>query len=301
MPDAWDGSIRLPRERLEALAVRLGGRVVAGASRAPWRIAPVGAAAEGDLAPVLASRFVKAARAAAGRGAALLVDASVASALVGAEASWVHEHAAWALAGLLEDALVPDAPPIVGEGSRVAPTAILGPRVVLGARVTLGAGAVVGHPGFGWAFGPEGAIRALPQLGGVVIEDDVSIGPLCTVDAGTLGPTRIRRGAKLDAHVHVGHNGDVGEGSILAAQCGLAGSVTLGRGVLVGGQAGFADHVTVGDGARVAAKSGVIGDVPAGAVVAGYPAVGRARWLRGLAWLYRSSTSPDRPLRSRTP
>jgi UDP-3-O-[3-hydroxymyristoyl] glucosamine N-acyltransferase len=87
----------------------------------------------------------------------------------------------------------------------------------------------------------------------------------------------------------VGHNGDVGEGSFLAAQCGLAGSVTLGRGVLVGGQAGFADHVTVGDGARVAGKSGVIGDVPAGAVVAGYPAVPRARWLRALAWLYRSS------------
>ncbi len=131
----------------------------------------------------------------------------------------------------------------------------------------------------------------MPQLGGVVIEDDVTIGPLCTIDAGTLSPTRIRRGAKLDAHVHVGHNAEIGEGSIVAAQCGFAGSVKIGRGVLVGGQVGIADHVTVGDGARIAAKSGVIGDVPPGATVAGYPAVPRMRWLRALAKLYGNTKS----------
>jgi len=239
---------------------------------------------------VLSSRYVKAAQQAAGRGAALLVDASVEASLRGAAITWVHDHATWALAGVLDDAIVADADAQVGEGSRVAPTAVLGPRVVIGARVIIGAGAVIGHPGFGWAQGPGGVLRAVPQLGGVIVEDDVSIGPLCTIDSGTLAPTRIRRGAKLDAHVHVGHNGDVGEGTILAAQCGLAGSVTLGRGVLVGGQTGFADHVTVGDGARVAGKSGVIGDVPPGAVVAGYPAVPRARWLRALASLYRSTS-----------
>jgi UDP-3-O-[3-hydroxymyristoyl] glucosamine N-acyltransferase len=121
----------------------------------------------------------------------------------------------------------------------------------------------------------------------VIIDDDVVIGPLSTVDSGTLSPTRIRRGAKLDAHVHVAHNVDIGEGSIVAAQVGFAGSVRIGKGVLVGGQAGFADHVRVGDGARIAAKSGVIGDIPAGSVVAGYPAVARGRWLRALARLYR--------------
>lgn len=289
MPDAWDGAIRLPGETLGALAARLGGQVLGSASTSPRYLRPVGVAGAGDLAPVLSSRYLKAALLASGRGAALLVEASLATAVQESRPRWVHEHAIWALACVLDDALVPDTPALVGEGTRVAPTAVLGPRVVLGARVTVGAGAVVGHPGFGWAHGPGGVVRAVPQLGGVILEDDVSIGPLCTVDAGTLAPTRIRRGAKLDAHVHVGHNGDVGEGTILAAQCGLAGSVTLGRGVLVGGQAGFADHVTVGDGARVAAKSGVIGDVPPGAVVAGYPAVPRARWLRALASLYRNT------------
>jgi UDP-3-O-[3-hydroxymyristoyl] glucosamine N-acyltransferase len=133
-------------------------------------------------------------------------------------------------------------------------------------------------------------VRPVPQLGGVVIEDDVSIGPLCTVDAGTLGPTRVGRAAKLDAHVHVAHNVDVGEGCIVAAQSGFAGSVVLGKGTLVGGQVGIADHVVVGAGARIAAKSGVIGDVPPGAVVAGYPAVPRVRWLRALARLYAFSS-----------
>jgi UDP-3-O-[3-hydroxymyristoyl] glucosamine N-acyltransferase len=292
--DVGGGSIVLRGETLGALAARHGGRVLAGASAAAVRLVPVGVAGEGDLAPVLSSRFVRAARQANGRGAALLIDASLTAALAGVMRAWVHPHATWALAAVLEEAIVADTPAVAGEGARISPSAVLGPRVVIGQRVTVGAGAVIGHPGFGWATGPGGAVRAVPQLGGVVIEDDVFIGPLCTVDAGTLAPTRIRRGAKLDAHVHVGHNGDVGEGTLLAAQCGLAGSVTLGRGVLVGGQAGFADHVTVGDGARVAAKSGVIGDVPPGAVVAGYPAVPRARWLRALATLYRS-TRPRSP------
>jgi UDP-3-O-[3-hydroxymyristoyl] glucosamine N-acyltransferase len=222
----------------------------------------------------------------------VLADRALARRLAGASALWTHDHPTWVLAALLDEALVLDSPAVVGEGCVIAPTAVIGPRVTLGARVRIGAGAVVGHPGFGWAFGPGGAVRPIPQLGGVVIEDDVSVGPLCTIDAGTLGPTRVRRGAKLDAHVHVAHNVDVGEGSLVAAQSGFAGSVVVGRGVLVGGQVGIADHVVVGDGARIAAKSGVIGDVPPGAVVAGYPAVPRARWLRALARLYRGLKAP---------
>lgn len=288
----WDGVVRLRGRTLAALAEQHGGRVLAGESRAPERIVAVDQAQRGDLAPLLSRRFLKVAKEAMVRGADLLVDASLEGSLdarlvPGAPGIWIHAHAPWAMAELLDEAIVPEAAAIVGEGCAVAPSAVLGPRVLIGARVTIGAGVVIGHPGFGWAFGPGGALRAVPQLGGVVIEDDVAIGPLSTIDAGTLGPTRIRRGAKLDAHVHVGHNVDIGEGTIVAAQCGFAGSVKIGREVLVGGQAGIADHVTVGDGARIAAKSGVIGDVPAGATVAGYPALPRMRWLRGLARLYR--------------
>jgi UDP-3-O-[3-hydroxymyristoyl] glucosamine N-acyltransferase len=287
---AWDGVVRLRGETLHALAARHGGVVLSGGAAAPVRIVRPADAGEGDLAPLLSRRNAAEAREAVGRGAALLVAEAVAThfgSVPAAAAVWVHPHATWAMAGVLEGALVPDAPAVVGEGSRIAPSAVLGCRVVVGARVVVGPGSVVGHPGFGWAEGAGGAVRAVPQLGGVILEDDVVVGPLCTIDAGTLAPTRVRRGAKLDAHVHVGHNGDIGEGTIIAAQCGFAGSVTIGRGVRVGGQVGIADHVTIGDGARLAAKSGIIGDVPPGAIVAGYPAVPRGRWLRALAALYR--------------
>ena len=201
---------------------------------------------------------------------------------------WIHEHATWAMAKVLLTYGEVDAKePELGEGVIVGPHVSLAPGVLIGDWVTIGASSVIGSPGFGWATGPHGETVRVPQLGGVVIEDDVSIGALVTIDAGTLAPTVIRRGVKLDAHVHVGHNCEIGEGSIVAAQSGFAGSVRIGRGVLVGGQVGVADHVTVGDGARIAAKSGVIADIPAGAVYAGYPAVPRGKWLRGLATLYR--------------
>jgi UDP-3-O-[3-hydroxymyristoyl] glucosamine N-acyltransferase len=277
---------------LGALARKHGGQLRGGDDATMVaRFVRIEDAREGDLAPLLASRFVRAAEDAIARGACVLVDASLASRVKATRGVWVHPFATWALAEVLDGAQSPETPAEVGEGSMLGEHVVLGPRVVVGARVRIGDGAVIGHPGFGWAFGDGARVRGIPQLGGVVIEDDVSIGPLSTIDAGTLGPTIVRRGAKLDAQCHVAHNCDIGEGTIVAAQSGFAGSVTIGRGVLVGGQVGIADHVTVGDGARIAAKSGVIGDVPPFAVVAGYPAVPRARWLRALARLYRESRS----------
>jgi UDP-3-O-[3-hydroxymyristoyl] glucosamine N-acyltransferase len=282
----WDGVLRLRGKTLAELADAHGGIVVRGAERAPKSLASVERAGEHDLAPLLSRRFVGAALEAIERGAAILVDASLGSAVSHAPAVWKHDYASWALAELLEQVAVPDEKASWGSGCSIAPSAVLGPRVVLGARVVVGPGAVVGHPGFGWARGPEGAVRPVRQLAGVFIEDDVSLGPLCSVDAGTLAPTRVGRGAKLDAHVHVAHNVEIGQDCMIAAQCGFAGSVKMGRRVLVGGQVGIADHVVVGDDARIAAKSGVIGDVREGAIVAGYPAVPRKRWLRALAKLY---------------
>ncbi len=296
---AWDGVVRLRPVSSRELVSHLGG-VLSGATAnlTLARFVPIEHAGFGDVAPLLASRFARYASAASARGALILADAALAAHVKPASALiWAHAHAAWAMAEILaRHADVPDAPATFGEGGAVGPHVVFGPRVVVGARVRIDASSVIGRPGFGWALAPTGEMRAVPQLGGVVIEDDVVIGPLCTIDAGTLSPTRIARGAKLDAHVHVGHNCVIGEGSIVAAQSGFAGSVKVGRGVLVGGQVGVADHVTIGDGARIAAKSGVIGDVPAGATVAGYPAVPRAKWLRALAWAYRASRGPSSEL-----
>lgn len=287
--------IAVAKATLAELSAGAGGEILGDASAVVTRVARLGDAVAGDLTPWLHGKYMQDAHDASARGAIVLVDAALASRAPRARAVWVHPHGAAALAYVLDRALTEATPPVVGEGCRVHASAVLGPRVVLGARVVVGPGAVLGGPGFGWVVTDRGASRPMPQLGGVVLEDDVYVGPLSTIDSGTLGPTRIGRGTKLDAHVHVGHNVTLGDGCIVAAQAGFAGSVTLGRGVLVGGQAGIADHVTIGDGARIAAKAGVIGDVPAGAVVAGYPAIARARWLRGVAEAFRKRERKQPP------
>ena len=302
-----------PPVTLGDLAERHGGTVDDGARTfAVRRVAPVEHGEASDLCPLTSRRHLAAALASR---SLLLVSAELAS-LVPPGRRWVHLYASFALSALLADLdpprqrlqsdrasidpgakLAPDvaiAPfavimddVTIGPGSVVEAHAVIYPRVRIGARVIIGASAVVGRPGFGWAAGPAGAVARIPQLGGVVIEDDVEIGPLATVDAGTLAPTLIRCGTRLDAHVHVGHNASLGPSVMVAAQSGFAGSVDIGAGARIGGQAGIADHVHVGPGAHIAAKSGVIGDVAAGQVVAGYPAVERRRWLRGMARLLR--------------
>ncbi|MEA2747313.1 MAG: UDP-3-O-[3-hydroxymyristoyl] glucosamine N-acyltransferase [Myxococcales bacterium] len=284
--------IPLSPRSLSDFVQRHGGIVKNDAHGVVRRLVPVQRAAAGDLAPLLGARYVEDAFAAVARGAFLLIDEALAERPdVVTLPGWFHPFATWALAELLDVGDAPADDPIVGDGCKIGRGVVLMPRVRLGARVTIGAGAIIGEAGFGFASGPNGATRAIPHLGGVVIEDDVHIGALCTISAGTISPTVIRRGAKLDAQVHVGHNCEIGEGTVIAAQSGLAGSVVIGRGVMMGGQVGVADHVSIGDGARIAAKSGVIGDVAARSTVAGYPAVERQRWLRGLAELYKLASS----------
>jgi UDP-3-O-[3-hydroxymyristoyl] glucosamine N-acyltransferase len=149
----------------------------------------------------------------------------------------------------------------IGEDSVVHPRVVLREGVRLGRRVIVHAGAVLGADGFGYV--PDGGgHRKIPQVGGVLIEDDVEIGANATVDRATLGTTVIRRGSKIDNLVQIAHNVEIGEGCIIAAQTGIAGSSRIGRHVILGGQVGIGDHVTVGDGAMMASQSGTTVDLP---------------------------------------
>jgi len=152
----------------------------------------------------------------------------------------------------------------------------------LGHRVTLGNGAVVGGDGFGFARQADGRHYKIVQSGVTVIEDDVEIQALCSIDRATVGETRVKRGARLDSLVQVGHACVVGEDNILCAQVGLAGSSILEKNVLLAGQAGISGHLTIHDNAVVYAQSGIGGDVEAGAVMSGSPAFEAATWRRAV-------------------
>jgi len=165
----------------------------------------------------------------------------------------------------------------VGKGASIGRQCTLHPhvsvreKVIIGDRVIIHNGAVIGSDGFG--FVPEnGVYHKIPQVGTVVIEDDVEIGANVTIDRATLGETRIRKGAKLDNLIQVAHNCTVGEHTVIAAQTGMAGSTTIGNNVRIAGQVGFAGHMSVGDRAVVGAQAGVVKDVQPGEMVSGYPA-----------------------------
>jgi UDP-3-O-[3-hydroxymyristoyl] glucosamine N-acyltransferase len=174
---------------------------------------------------------------------------------------------------------------VVGDGTSIGADAVLHanvtvyPDCTIGARVIIHSGTVIGADGFG--FAPDGSkFVKIPQLGTVVIEDDVEIGANCTIDRGALGETRIERGVKIDNLVMIAHNVVVGADSIIVAQVGISGSTRLGRNVMLGGQVGIVGHVEIGDGVRIGAKSGVPHSVPAGLTVSGSPAVPHKDFLR---------------------
>jgi UDP-3-O-[3-hydroxymyristoyl] glucosamine N-acyltransferase len=181
---------------------------------------------------------------------------------------------------------------IVGEEVTIGPGCVLHPgvvvyaRSVLGARVVVHAGAVIGSDGFGYA--EEGGVRTkIPQVGNVVIEDDVEIGACVAIDRATFGSTIIGRGSKIDNLVQIGHNVVIGEDSVLVAQSGIAGSTRIGRGVILAGQAGVGGHLNLADGAIVGAKSAALQDLPPKSFVLGIPATDHREWKRGQAALRR--------------
>jgi UDP-3-O-[3-hydroxymyristoyl] glucosamine N-acyltransferase len=153
----------------------------------------------------------------------------------------------------------------------------------LGHRVVVQNGAVIGGDGFGFARDGEGRYHKFPQVGIVVVEDDVEIGALTAVDRAALDETRIGRGTKLDNLVQVGHSVTIGEDCVLAGQVGIAGSARIGSRVTLAGQVGVAGHLTIGDGATATAQTGIPGSVDAGKVVSGYPAIENRAWLRSSA------------------
>lgn len=160
-------------------------------------------------------------------------------------------------------------------------------RCRIGNRVILQNGVVIGGDGFGFARRPDGSWHKMRQSGITVIEDDVEIQANSTVDRATVGETRIRRGAKIDNLVQVGHACKVGEDTLLCGQVGLAGSTQVGNRAVLAGQVGAAGHLRIGDGAVLTAQSGVPNDIPAGAVYSGYPAMENKAWLKSVAAFHR--------------
>jgi len=177
----------------------------------------------------------------------------------------------------------------IGDNTRIGPNVVIENDVVIGNDTLIHAGAVVRHgvkvgnrvilhPGVvlgaeGFGFAPIGGrYEKIPQVGIVIVEDDVDIGANTTIDRAFLGATRICRGAKLDNLIQIAHNVVVGPHTVIAAQTGISGSTIIGQGVMIGGQVGTVGHIEIGEGVKIGAQSGVSKDVPPGITIFGYPA-----------------------------
>ena len=189
---------------------------------------------------------------------------------------------------------------VIGNGSQIYPHVVIGDSVTIGANcvlyanvtiyqgcklgnnVTIHAGAVIGADGFGFAPNAEGYDK-IPQIGIVVIEDDVEIGANTCVDRSTMGQTIIHKGVKLDNLIQVAHNCEIGENTVMSAQVGMAGSTKIGKWCMVAGQAGFAGHIHIGDQTLVGAQSGLMKDTKPGDKVMGSPAINHLTYMKSRA------------------
>jgi UDP-3-O-[3-hydroxymyristoyl] glucosamine N-acyltransferase len=189
----------------------------------------------------------------------------------------------------------------LGNGTKIYPNAFIGNNVSignnciihpgvkiyhdckLGNNITVHAGTVIGSDGFGFAPQADGSFKKVPQIGNVVIEDNVEVGANATIDRATIGSTLIKSGAKLDNLIQIAHNVEVGHSTVIAAQAGVSGSTKIGNGVMIGGQAGIVGHIQLGDGAKVNAQSGVSKSIDAGKAVTGSPAYDYKSALRSQA------------------
>jgi UDP-3-O-[3-hydroxymyristoyl] glucosamine N-acyltransferase len=181
---------------------------------------------------------------------------------------------------------------VIGAGAQIAANVTIS-HAVIGARVRILPGARIGQNGFGFAPDPIGHV-AVPQLGRVIIGDDVEIGANTTIDRGAGPDTVIGDGTMIDNLVQIGHNVVVGRRCVLVAQVGISGSTKLDDFVMIGGQGGLAGHISVGKGARVAAQSGVMRDIPDGVTVMGYPALPVKEFWRQVATLQQWARKRDK-------
>jgi len=181
---------------------------------------------------------------------------------------------------------------VIGEGVTIGEETIIhanvsiSPHVRIGKRVIIHSGCVIGSDGFGYVK-EKGVYHKIPQVGTVIIEDDVELGANVCIDRATMGATHIRRGVKVDNLVQIAHNVVIGEDSILVSMVGLSGSTRLGKEVVMGGQSGVTEHVELGDRVMVAAKAGITKDITSGSVVAGFPAVSMKRWKEQTALFHK--------------
>jgi UDP-3-O-[3-hydroxymyristoyl] glucosamine N-acyltransferase len=184
----------------------------------------------------------------------------------------------------------------IGDRTRIGPNAVIGRGVTIGRNCEIGSnvtishaligdgvmilsGAQIGNPGFGFASSGAGHIN-IPQLGRVIVQDNVEIGANATIDRAALGDTVIGEGTKIDNLVQIGHNTRIGRHAMIVSQVGISGSCELGDFVVLGGQVGVADHVSIGDGARLAGRTGVISSVEGGRDYGGIPAKPVKQWVR---------------------
>jgi UDP-3-O-[3-hydroxymyristoyl] glucosamine N-acyltransferase len=218
-------------------------------------------------------------------------------------AAGAHVHPA----ARLENGVTVDPGAVIGPGAEIGSGTVIGAGAVIGAKVRIGRdcaigpnatimhaligdrviihpGCAIGQDGFGYVRGPRGAHK-VPQVGRVIIQDDVEIGANSGVDRGAIRDTVIGEGSKIDNLVQIAHNVSIGRHCLLAGQVGISGSTTLEDGVIMGGQVGVADHLTIGAGAMFGAKAGVFTDVPPGARWSGYPARSAKQWLREVVTL----------------
>ncbi len=173
---------------------------------------------------------------------------------------------------------------IIGSGTTVFAGAKIYSDTVIGNNCEIHSGAIIGADGFGFAPNTNGIYTKIPQIGNVIIEDNVDIGAATTIDRATLGSTIIREGVKLDNQIQIAHNVEIGKNTVIAAQSGIAGSTKIGENCMLGGQVGVVGHITIGNNVRIQAQSGIAKNIKDNEIIQGSPAFGYSDFFKSYVY-----------------